>query len=1063
MDFKSLKPPFKFLKTLDADDIFISYSRVDGEAYLTGIDAALSDLGFSCFSDKRGTEANPLPPETLFEKIRLCKTFVLLGTSGAVEKSEYIAPEVEAFAAANGTARIIGVSFDRDEDLQNWSNTPWYSQIVGKSRERERRSALTTGVPSPSIVKNIAKVSDYMKSKDRLTKYRNRALAGFLGLLIAGLLAGGFALYGIWQARSARKEAISAREQADIRIAKANDDAKKAEDQAKKDIQKARDDAQTDINKAQAEAKIKIDEADEETRKANDKRAAAEALRRTAQTEATRQQTIGASRSLANRAQVLMRQNPDALPKAVGLSFDALTKHHTSEADEALRESIARLPVRLNSNDYGGIIREAALSSDGRHFATVDLAGTLRVYDSGTPQPIKEIPGENLRVALSLNATRAAVVREREIIIYDLKENRNHSIACEPNDAIEKIAISPDGKYLAVLHGPLVPQQDIFYVHTRTAEASRRLRVQDSLTGTVIKSFDENFDMIISDVAFGPRGDLVIGGHDGHVDTSRRTGRVVIWPLSNLWPVTFSNTFGSSQELRGTPGQQLTAADFSHCIDLYLDAPVAAVALSYDDNIFATDTAVWKRVRSYRQEAVVRIPINSDRENYRDYKVERLAFNREGTQLTVVRTLPRVPGDIMSAARPGGRGVEVWDIVPHRETALAGEEGVTAMIKGVAFKPSGQLVAAVTNSNQDVRVRMFSSVDGAEVKSAALELGPEDDRQLSVNAGTGYAVTSDHGAVQVHRLWDATKIRVPFDTDIQAVNLAALSSDGKVLALAGRSIGDGKPMVLIYLNRSDSYKRWKPLALSFAPTFITLTHDGQFLITQYDDTVQVWDMHSGRDATPTGLRQLKGNIKAPQFSPGGHFIAVEWTKVLGVSRTNVRLWRTTDGAEMIMPKYHLTSYYFSPDDRYLLVMGFDFPKRSRGAPLPSDGISTMPFTHLVDVSTGRVVKEFSETALHTAAFSPDGRYLGLGSHQGLLHIYRINDVETPVANLQHNGIIEWIAFSDDNRYVSAANDRFDLSGLPEERHPSLRIWLLQTKELITEATTRLTGLPTYAR
>ena len=33
---------FNFLKSLDADDIFISYSREDGSAYLTGLDAALS-------------------------------------------------------------------------------------------------------------------------------------------------------------------------------------------------------------------------------------------------------------------------------------------------------------------------------------------------------------------------------------------------------------------------------------------------------------------------------------------------------------------------------------------------------------------------------------------------------------------------------------------------------------------------------------------------------------------------------------------------------------------------------------------------------------------------------------------------------------------------------------------------------------------------------------------------------------------------------------------------------------------------------------------------------------
>src|SRR5256885_15045300 len=97
---------FNFLKSLDADDIFISYSREDGSAYLKGLDAALSARGFSCFTDKRGTDANRLPPKTLFRKIRLCKTLVLLATPSALRKPENISPEVVEFADANGTARI---------------------------------------------------------------------------------------------------------------------------------------------------------------------------------------------------------------------------------------------------------------------------------------------------------------------------------------------------------------------------------------------------------------------------------------------------------------------------------------------------------------------------------------------------------------------------------------------------------------------------------------------------------------------------------------------------------------------------------------------------------------------------------------------------------------------------------------------------------------------------------------------------------------------------------------------------------------------------------------------
>jgi len=129
---------------LDADDIFISYSREDGSAYVTGLDAALSAREFSCFTDRRGTEANPHLPATLLAKIRRCKTLVLLGTPAALRRPEHMAPEVEEFARANGTARIVSVSFDglADQPLEDWTKTPWHTNTEGKVREREdpRRS-----------------------------------------------------------------------------------------------------------------------------------------------------------------------------------------------------------------------------------------------------------------------------------------------------------------------------------------------------------------------------------------------------------------------------------------------------------------------------------------------------------------------------------------------------------------------------------------------------------------------------------------------------------------------------------------------------------------------------------------------------------------------------------------------------------------------------------------------------------------------------------------------------------------------------------------------------------
>jgi hypothetical protein len=183
--------PVNPLASLEADDIFISYSRDDGSAYVVGLDAALSAREFSCFTDRLGTDADPHLPDSLLAKIRGCKTLVLVGSPVALQRPDHLAPEVAEFARVNGTARIVSVSFDgpasSDRPLDDWSETPWYRYVVGKVREREDPQTLATGVPSPAIVDAIVAISDYMKGKDRLRLYQRRAvwtLAVLLALIV---------------------------------------------------------------------------------------------------------------------------------------------------------------------------------------------------------------------------------------------------------------------------------------------------------------------------------------------------------------------------------------------------------------------------------------------------------------------------------------------------------------------------------------------------------------------------------------------------------------------------------------------------------------------------------------------------------------------------------------------------------------------------------------------------------------------------------------------------------------------------------------------------------------
>src|SRR5262245_48875929 len=137
------------LRSPAADDIFISYSRQDANTYAVGLADELTKKGFSCFFDRLGTEANRDLPPSLLNKIESCAMLVLIGTSGAA-KSKFVGQELDAFAAARGSSRIVPLDVGGALEA-----SAWYQRIAGIAPEREDGKALEHGNPSPSVVSRI--------------------------------------------------------------------------------------------------------------------------------------------------------------------------------------------------------------------------------------------------------------------------------------------------------------------------------------------------------------------------------------------------------------------------------------------------------------------------------------------------------------------------------------------------------------------------------------------------------------------------------------------------------------------------------------------------------------------------------------------------------------------------------------------------------------------------------------------------------------------------------------------------------------------------------------------
>lgn len=968
---------FNFLNKLDADDIFISYSREDGETYLDGLSDALTKLEFACFDDRQGTDAGPLPPQTLFRKIRNCRTLILLATPGAIRKSKYLAEEVRHFADANGTTRIVAVSFDKDDkELDDWSSAEWYDLVNGKSRARELPERLESGKPSPTVVSRIEKKSDYLKSKDRLRKYRNQAFAGFLALVVAIIAAGGVAWYQLRRAAAATananaetQRAKDATEAADLARAQA----KTAQDAADLADKKAKE--QTTIAELAAkDAKEKTKLAEEASRKAQE----AQHTARAAQAEANRQQSIAEARSLANRSQTLLRQRPEEVPRSISLAVASMKKSsavglHAVEADSALRENLALFPTLRSTYQYAqgeglGDVAAITLSPDGKHFALVNNE-KLRVYESGTQTLLKEVDCKCSKIALNSGATRAAaIMNEGGINMFELKTGGSRILTLAEDESPEHLALSPGGQYLALT--------------ARLGEGEgqhSKVSVWEVASGKLIKSFDDYVDtpgdkktdaaasevggggqtgdkpaegcgdlklnMLIYDVAFGPSGNLAVGGKDNSPQGVRLAGQVVLWNL-------LLRAEGVEAD------RKLTAADFANYLIVQQQAQVNAVTPGTDDTYFATDTGVWKRLTGRIEfEPIARLP--HELTPPLTAQIAKLAFGPDGKSLTLVRT---TEGDQHSKDNDEGV-LETWDATGHRDAVSAFQP---KEIVNAGFKPGAELVVAMTGQpSSEEMARVYNASDGQMTESLTFKPESSDTALKSVSPSADFIINVENGVAVVWDVWQKTKVSVTLDDTLQDVKHTTISPGGKFFALSGKDKNGGQSVV-VYSSSGGSYQFWKsiPQHKDLDLGEMLLSADGQRLVvinTYVCSFPRVWDVSNERDVSPEILTDCNEVVK-----PGAAFL------------------------------YDVGQMALSRDGRFLVMSDLD--NRTR----------------LLDLSEGRKAKliPLVDNALVTSlAFSPNGQYLGIGSDEGFLYVFETGKRVDEIARLQHTGRVTTVTFS----------------------------------------------------
>ncbi len=207
----------KLLKFLTGDDIFISYSRHDGNAYATQLANKLVDLKFSVYFDQWTTPPGSNLPVSLLRKLKRSSLLIVVGTKHAAE-SHHVRQEIAEF---NLTSRpIVPIIFEgvrvlelvsRDGALHRITNRDevpdaiWSKLVEGASYRAERSANLTESNPSAAVVERITATCNFINKSRRLF------WTGITILMISALVAVGLTIYaGVKgkQAQIAMSEAV---------------------------------------------------------------------------------------------------------------------------------------------------------------------------------------------------------------------------------------------------------------------------------------------------------------------------------------------------------------------------------------------------------------------------------------------------------------------------------------------------------------------------------------------------------------------------------------------------------------------------------------------------------------------------------------------------------------------------------------------------------------------------------------------------------------------------------------------------------------------------------------
>lgn len=972
--------------SLSADDIFISYSRKDGNTYAIGLADELTKKGFSCFFDRLGTDADRNLPPSLTRKVKSCAMLVVVGSPGA-RASTFVAQEVEEFAKANGTARAVPIYFGGLLE-----DATWKPMLVGIAPEVEDINALATGNPSPSVVSRIEKSFNYLRSKDRLRRYTVGATVILALLVLASVGAAMVARARFVEAQQATAAADSAKAEAEKQQRLAEAATRRATDEREK--------ADRETLNAKAAGLVSVARG-----MVNSDPLTASLLLTEAQSPSEPSEGVAAARELLGRfvTKATLRHDKGLSDDGVGIhdvDFSPKGTHvATAGNDKTARVwPTDRTAAAVVLKGHEREVLTVRFSPDGEFVVTASNDGTARVWRAdGTGSPVILRNSEWIKYARFSPDGRRVLTYGGNTAAVQNADGSGRPVEFRHPSYVGCATFSPDGSLVltgagdglgrvwhadgsgapVVLRGgedPVIAADfspDGTLVAFGSLRGGARVRHPDG-SGEAIVLGDPRAQVQL--VKFSPNGRRVaimalekpleiwstdgqgtpvriaalsgIGGPAHTIAFTRDGTRVLVSWHDGTAEVWNADGSGTPIVLRGHSGS-LSAAAFS-------PNEREIVTGSYDGT-----ARLW--TRSERDDPIV---LNGAEINFRAH------FSPDGHQVVAVERW---------RDKDTEHRVLVWTVNDTKAPIIL--RGHTDGVADVRFSPDG---TKVLTSSFDGTSRIWS-LDGSR---PPIVLGPHDGpvRRAAFTPDGTHVVTvvdqvMDHFGVAdgTIRVWAADGVAAPIVMRGHkgAINSLALSSDGLRIVTSGK-----------------------------------------------DATVRVWPIDGSKDAIV--LRGHKYGVTDARFAKSGQ-------RIVSVGEDRIGVVENADGtgdAVVWNAGLSLKSIEMNPDE-------------TRAAIISEDGVFLWS---LGDSTTVRPLRGHAGL-VNSVRFSADGKYLVTASSDGSARVWLADGTGEPlVLSTGDRHAVYWAEFSADHTRVltvSSTNWQAITNMLG-------RVWTIGWKELLAQ-------------